>query len=155
MIPESNLSSGGCTLKTAERPIHTPRPLPPLADGSLSVSSLAVSCRWGRFSGDRQLSTPANTCSRPIAAGYSSQTAPLQSSTDQSFKLGLTATISAMNRRSLILFALSIVLAFRTLAAPTQQERADWSSFFATALDPEQPSVVTSDALTATGCLEF
>jgi len=26
MIPESNLSSGGCTLKTAERPIHTPRP---------------------------------------------------------------------------------------------------------------------------------
>ena len=43
------------------------RPLPPLADGSLSVSSLAVSCRWGRFSGDRQLSTPANTCSRPKA----------------------------------------------------------------------------------------
>ncbi len=38
-----------------------------------------------------------------------------------------------MNRRSIILFALSISLAFRTLAAPTQQERADWSSFFATA----------------------
>lgn len=38
-----------------------------------------------------------------------------------------------MNRRSIILFALSIALAFRTLAAPTQQERADWSSFFATA----------------------
>ena len=38
-----------------------------------------------------------------------------------------------MNRRSLILFSLSIVLAFRTLAASASQERADWSSFFTTA----------------------
>ena len=38
-----------------------------------------------------------------------------------------------MYRRSLILFSLSIVLAFRTLAASASQERADWSSFFTTA----------------------
>ena len=52
---------------------------------------------------------------------------------DQSFELGYTGTISAMNRRSLILFVLSIVLTFGALAAPTSQERTDWSSFFAAA----------------------
>lgn len=40
------------------------------------------------------------------------------------------ATISSMNRRSLILLALSIVLASGALAAPNSQERAEWSSFF-------------------------
>lgn len=38
-----------------------------------------------------------------------------------------------MNRPSLILFALSIFLAFGALAAPASQERADWSRFFAAA----------------------
>ena len=42
----------------------------------------------------------------------------------------MTTTINAMNRPSLILFALSIFLAFGALAAPTSQERADWSRFF-------------------------
>lgn len=42
-------------------------------------------------------------------------------------------TITAMNRRALILLALSIILAFRALAAPTSHERTDWSSFFAAA----------------------
>ena len=43
------------------------------------------------------------------------------------------ATISAMNRRSLILLTLSVVLASGAFAAPISQEREDWSSFFATA----------------------
>lgn len=70
---------------------------------------------------------------RPIAAGRNSQPARPESNLDQSFELGYTGTISAMNRRSLILFALSIVLTFGALAAPTSQERTDWSSFFAAA----------------------
>ena len=70
---------------------------------------------------------------RPIAAGRNSQSARPESNMDQSFELGYTSTISAMNRRSLILFVLSIVLTFGALAAPTSQERTDWSSFFAAA----------------------
>lgn len=70
---------------------------------------------------------------RPNAAGRNSPPARPESNTDRSFELGYTATIGAMNRRSLILFALSILLAFRALAAPTSQERTDWSSFFAAA----------------------
>jgi hypothetical protein len=70
---------------------------------------------------------------RPNVAGRNSPLARPESNTDQSFELGYTATIGAMNRRSLILFALSIVLAFGALAAPTSQERTDWSSFFAAA----------------------
>lgn len=45
----------------------------------------------------------------------------------------MTTIINAMNRPSLILFALSIFLAFGALAAPASQERADWSRFFAKA----------------------
>ena len=41
--------------------------------------------------------------------------------------------ITIMNRRSLILFAFSIVLTSGALAAPASHERADWSSFFAAA----------------------
>lgn len=41
MIPESNLSSGGCTLKTAERPIYTPRPKATVAEGGLIAASVS------------------------------------------------------------------------------------------------------------------
>jgi len=47
MIPESNLSSGGCTLKTAERPIHTPRPDRPSRTCCLDDCTLAH-CRRSR-----------------------------------------------------------------------------------------------------------
>lgn len=42
-------------------------------------------------------------------------------------------TIAAMNRRRLIIYACSIVLALRALNASASQERADWSTFFSDA----------------------
>lgn len=42
--------------------------MPPFADRSMSVGSLAVSYHWGTLHGDRQLSTLGNTCSRPTPA---------------------------------------------------------------------------------------
>ena len=67
MIPESNLSSGGCTLKTAERPIHTPRPQRPLARRALSGSNPALCRRSARRGRERQLSYLANAYSVPVA----------------------------------------------------------------------------------------
>jgi len=81
----------------------------------------------------RRLSAGAAGSNVPNAAGRNSQPARPESNTDRSFELGYTATIGAMNRRSLILFALSVFLAFGALAAPTSLERTDWSSFFAAA----------------------
>ena len=109
------------------------RPLPPLAHCFVSGSNVSVSRLSAPDSPKCLLPNPLYRRTRPIAAGRKSQPARPESNLDQSFELGYTGTISAMNRRSLILFALSIVLAFGALAAPTSQERTDWSSFFAAA----------------------
>ncbi len=67
MIPESNLSSGGCTLKTAERPIHTPRPLLTMGVSPDSGSNVPVTCRSTRSHVERQLLHPTSSHNRPFA----------------------------------------------------------------------------------------